>query len=297
MGNRTRSPSAPFPRLLPVLLALWLAGSAAAQQPLAPGTPAGTLSFARALLREGDSFRAATEYQRFLHHFPDDPAAATAREGLGRAFASAGRFDEAAAVFRQSLAESPGPDAPQARWLFGAALYQGGRYAEAASALLAGSPGGELEEAATVLGTLSLLRGEGDKPLPGAARADLAAAYRDLPRKSPGLAGTLSALLPGAGHLYCDRPRDGMVSLVLNGVFLWGTYAAVQQEQWALAGILGFFELGWYSGNIVSASNAAHKWNRREQGRFLREWEGGFLPQWNLALLDGGLGGALSWRW
>ncbi|HSH71097.1 MAG TPA: hypothetical protein VK997_14345, partial [Deferrisomatales bacterium] len=100
-----------------------------------------------------------------------------------------------------------------------------------------------------------------------------------------------------AGHLYCDRPRDGMVSLVLNGVFLWGTYAAVQQEQWALAGILGFFELGWYSGNIVSAANAAHKWNRREQGRFLREWEGGFLPQWNLALLDGGFGGALSWRW
>jgi hypothetical protein len=51
-----------------------------------------------------------------------------------------------------------------------------------------------------------------------------------------------------------------------------------------MAGILGFFELGWYSGNIVSSANAAHKWNRREQGRFLRDWEGSALPQWRLVL-------------
>ena len=294
--NRPRHSVAPLPRLLAVLLVLWLAGTAAAQQPPAPGTPAGTLSFARTLLRGGDSFRAATEYQRFLYHFPGHPEDATAREGLGRAFATAGRFDEAAAAFRQLLQAGPGPTTPKDRWLFGSALYQGGRYAEAASALL-GDPGGAAEEATAVLGTLAHLRGKADKPLPSGGRPDLAAAYRDLPRKSPGLAGTLSAMLPGAGHLYCDRPRDGVVSLVLNGVFLWGTYAAIQEEQWALAGILGFFELGWYSGNIVSSANAAHKWNRREQGRFLREWEGVALPQWNLAVLDRGLGGALSWHW
>jgi tetratricopeptide (TPR) repeat protein len=279
-----------------VLLALGLAGNAAAQQPPAPGTPEGTLSFARTLLQSGDSFRAATEYQRFLHHFPDHPEALTAREGLGRAFATAGRFEEAAEVFRGVLRAAPGSTPPPARWLFGAALYQSGRYPEAVAALL-GDTGGERDASEALLGTLAHLRDDPDGPLPAGGLPDLAAAYRELPSKSPKMAGTLSAVLPGAGHLYCGRPRDAMVSLVLNGAFLWGTYAAVQQEQWALAGILGFFELGWYSGNIVSSVNAAHKWNRREQGRFLRKWEEGALPRWNLTLLDRGLGGALSWRW
>lgn len=279
-----------------MLLALGLAGTAAAQQPPAPGTPEGTLSFARTLLQGGDSFRAATEYQRFLHHFPDHPESLTAREGLGRAFATAGRFEEAAEVFRGLLRAAPGSTPPPARWLFGAALYQGGRYPEAVAALL-GDPGGERDASVALLGTLAHLRDDPGGPLPAGGLPDLAAAYRELPSKSPPLAGTLSAVLPGAGHLYCGRPRDAMVSLVLNGVFLWGTYAAVQQEQWALAGILGFFELGWYSGNIVSSVNAAHKWNRREQGRFLRKWEGGALPRWNLTVLDRGLGGALGWRW
>jgi len=293
-----RSPRVPRARLwLAVLLAFWLVGPARAQEAQPPqGTPEGTLSFARALLRQGDSFRAATEYQRFLYHFADHPEAPAAWEGLGRALALAGRYDEAGAAFRPLLQSQATLAQTEVRRLFGAALYQGGRYAEAVRALL-GDGAEPTDEAAAVLGTLAHLRGETAQPLPPGGRPDLALAYQALPRKSPGLAATLSAVLPGAGHLYCDRPRDGLVSLLLNGVFLWGTYAAVEREQWTLAGILGVFELGWYSGNVVSAANAAHQWNRREQGRFLRQWEGVALPEWQLVAGGGSLGGALSWRW
>ncbi len=259
--------------------------------PPPPATPDGILSFANALLRSGESFRAVTEYQRYLHHFPDGPDADRAVEGLGRAYAAAGRWGEAAAAFRDLVRRRPSQGEP--RLLLGTALYRAGRHGEAA-AVLFGAP--RPSEEAAVLGTLALLRQAPDPDLPPAGRADLADAFRSLPRKSPAVAGTL-AILPGAGHLYVGRPRDAAVAFGLNALFLWGTVASVQREQWAVAGVLGLFELGWYSGNIVSAVNGAHKWNRREEGRFFRRWEETAVPRWGVVALPGGGGAVASWRW
>jgi len=272
--------------LLCLILALGTGLPAAAAPPAPPADPAGVLSFADALLGGGESFRAATEYLRFLYHFGDRPEAAHALKGLGQAYAQAGRWDDAAAAFRRL------PPDTESRWLLGSALYRGERYAEAARVLL--TPGAETE--ATTLGSLALLRsGAGEDA--GVARADLADQYRALPRKSPGLAGSLAAVIPGAGHLYADRPRDAAISFVLNAAFLWGTVEAVRQQEWALAGVLGFFELGWYSGNVASAINGAHKWNRREEGRFFRSREEGSLPRWGLVLGPRTVGAALAWAW
>lgn len=273
-----------------LMFLLFLAALGQAAQPPGPSTPEGILSFARALLAGGESFRAVTEYQRFLYHFPDHPNAPKAWEGLGRAYAEAGRWSEAAAAFRQLLRVAPGDEA---RWLLGAALYRGEQYQDAANILLVP----EATEPEANLGTLALLRAGRAADLPPPARADLARAYAELPSKSPALAGTLSAIVPGAGHLYADRPRDALISFALNGAFLWGTYESARRELWAVAGILGFLEAGWYSGNVISAVNAAHKWNRREQGRFLRQWEDQAVPRWGLVALPGGVGAAISWRW
>ncbi|GAB4253036.1 tetratricopeptide repeat protein [Deferrisoma sp.] len=253
-----------------------------------PDTAEGILSFGNALLRSGDSFRAATEYLRILHHFPDAPEALRALEGLGRAYALAGRWDEAAQAFGrlQELAPSA-----EHRRLWAGALYRAGRYAEAARAALVPDAG---EEDRT-LGTLARLRaGMGGAP---GERGDLRAEYEALPRKSPAAAGLLSAVLPGAGHLYTGRPRDAAVALVLNGAFLWGTWQAARADQWALAGILGALELGWYGGTITSSMNAAHKWNRREEGRFFSRWEAGALPRWDLVFLPGGGAAVATWTW
>ncbi len=271
--------------LLALALGLW-SGTPAQAAPPPPADPVGVLSFADALLAAGESFRAVTEYLRFLHHYGEHPEANHALTGLGHAYAQAGRWDEAAAAFRRL------PPGPESRWLLGAALYRGERYADAARVLL--TPGAEAE--ATTLGSLALLRSGAEEDA-GLTRADLADQYRALPRKSPGVAGSLAAALPGAGHLYTGRPRDAAISFVLNAAFLWGTVEAARQEEWALAGVLGVFELGWYSGNVVSAINAAHKWNRREEGSFFRSWEEGSLPRWGLVLGPGTLGAGVAWAW
>lgn len=273
--------------LLSVLLALAL--PARAEPPL-PGSAGGLLSFADALLAEGESFRAVTEYQRLLHHFPVSPQVPPALAGLGKAYAQAGRWDESAEAFRRLGEAAP---SAEARSLLGAALYRGGRHREAARVLLADAPpGGD-----AALGTLALLRAGVGSELPPAARADWAAEFDALPRKNPGLAGTLAAVLPGAGHAYVGRPRDAAVAFLLNASFLWAAWEAARREEWALAGVVGLLELGWYSGNVVSAMNGAYKWNRREEQRFFDRREAGLVPSWSLAPLPGGAAADLSWRW
>ena len=88
-----------------------------------------------------------------------------------------------------------------------------------------------------------------------------------LKRKNPTIAGIL-AIVPGAGHLYCERKRDAFVSFLLNGAMIYAAYEAFDNDLNAL-GIITFFELGFYSGNIYSAVGSAHKYNRHEKSKFL----------------------------
>ena len=83
----------------------------------------------------------------------------------------------------------------------------------------------------------------------------------------------LSALLPGAGHFYTGRMRDGSLALLLNGAFLAAGIEAVAAGNEAAAGLLFFFEAAWYSGSIYGAVNAAHKYNRDQEERWLQGLE------------------------
>ena len=81
--------------------------------------------------------------------------------------------------------------------------------------------------------------------------------------KSPKLAGVMSAILPGSGQFYNERYKDGVCSFILNALFILGAYTAFDDENYAVGGILTLFEVGWYTGNIYSAVNGAHKYNRK----------------------------------
>ncbi|MFC1856162.1 tetratricopeptide repeat protein, partial [Thermodesulfobacteriota bacterium] len=83
-----------------------------------------------------------------------------------------------------------------------------------------------------------------------------------LPQKSPALAGMMSAVLPGAGQVYCGRYDDAIASLLLNGLFIYGAVETYQSGNYAASSVLGFFSLMWYSGNVFSAMTSAHKFNR-----------------------------------
>jgi hypothetical protein len=66
---------------------------------------------------------------------------------------------------------------------------------------------------------------------------------------------------------------------LLNGLFIVGTVEAIEHGEIAIAGILSFFEAGWYAGNVYGAVNGAHKYNRQVTETFLQNLENRFrLP-------------------
>ena len=69
------------------------------------------------------------------------------------------------------------------------------------------------------------------------------------------------------------RGGDALLAFFLNGHFIAGIAQAVTHGELAVAGVLSFFEAGWYAGNVYSAINGAHKHNRRTAETFLRNLE------------------------
>jgi tetratricopeptide (TPR) repeat protein len=95
----------------------------------------------------------------------------------------------------------------------------------------------------------------------------------DIHHKSPGMAGTL-AILPGGGYLYCNRPRDALISFLINGGLIYAAYEAFNNEMYALGGVISFVEIGFYSGNIYGSISSAHKYNRDQDRKFVDKLKG-----------------------
>jgi hypothetical protein len=53
-----------------------------------------------------------------------------------------------------------------------------------------------------------------------------------------------------------------------------------QHDNYVVGGILTFFELGWYSGNIYSAVASAHKYNKKRGSNTLMNWKRGAIFPW-----------------
>ncbi len=248
-------------------------------------------------LEVGDLYRAITEYQRFLFFFPRSVRAEEARWKIAVAYFQGKKWDEAIraaddfvkryaaspwtpeALFLQGRASAekkdysqaryffqraeeaaPGkPLASQAQWQIGVTYVKEERWKEAAAEFRKVSPESRIYPQAEFFAR-------------GLDRMD------EIPQKSPVAAGILAGVLPGAGHLYSERYRDAAVAFALNGAFIWGMVESFEHKNYVVGGILTFFELGWYSGNVYSAVSSAHKYNRNKKREYLDrlEKEGNF---------------------
>jgi len=94
----------------------------------------------------------------------------------------------------------------------------------------------------------------------------------DLPWRSPALSGTMSALLPGSGQVYCGRYQEGFWAFVVCGVFAFASYEAFDHDLGWVGGATTLTGLSWYSGNIYGAISAAHKHNSREKDQRISNW-------------------------
>lgn len=83
------------------------------------------------------------------------------------------------------------------------------------------------------------------------------------PKKSPAAAG-LFAVVPGGGFLYCERFHDALITFLFNAGLMAAAYEAWDNDNKTLAGVIGFVETGFYSGNIYGSITSAHKYNQAQ---------------------------------
>jgi TolA-binding protein len=250
------------------------------------------LGFADALFQDGDYYRAITEYKRFLFLHPRDARAGRVPLQIGLAYLRGQQWEEARQTFATIAQQHP--DAAmrgEAAFLLGETAYQQGRYRQAIEDLrpvaerYAQTPAGEkaryrlgwsyLQARQWPQASDTFAAVDTASPLSPSARllSDASREAEQLPRKSPTLAGLMSTVVPGTGHFYAGRYRDGTVALLLNAAFLAAGVQAASTGHEAAAGLLLFFEAAWYSGAIYGAVNAAHKYNLDAENRWLQGLE------------------------
>jgi TolA-binding protein len=266
--------------LSPILLLFLLVFSTPS---LLYAAPPDQFSFAESLFAEHDHYRAITEFKRFLHYSADDPRAPQAQLTIAKAYIAGKRWQQADAALEKTWQLYPtSPQALAARRLYAQVAFDRQDYETARQRYrqLQEEDPREQQRASYQIGLAHLQENQLPEaqqeleklPQPDAAELQqFLAEYRKLPRKSPALAGTLSALLPGAGQLYNERPKQAGVAFALNAAFIYGAIEAWNNENYAIAGILSLFEIGWYGGNIYNAMNNAHKINREREAEFRQQ--------------------------
>ncbi len=208
--------------------------------------------FAEQTMEKGDYLRAVVEFERFLQFFPEDKKVPKAKLLIAQCYLKAKDYEAA----RKSLHETL--NAYKGTLAGGKALFYRLGWIQMQT--------GKWHEASETFKTV----GAGSPLFPNAQ--DLSAKSLGgelLPYKDPTTAGALS-VVPGLGHVYCERYKDGLVAFLLNGLFIWATIEAFHEDQEVLGAVLGFVELGFYSGTIYSAVNSAHKHNRKLKDDFLQ---------------------------
>ena len=238
--------------------------------------------------KEGDYFRAITEYKRFQFFFPQSPRVEEAMWKIAQSYFNGKKWDEALSASNALTQKFPSSSwKAEALLLIGICLKEKKEFSRARDSFrkvrensfrAAVSDDAQWQIALTYLqeekwkeaaeefrkiDRNSKIYPKGEHWAKGLDRID------QIPQKSPETAGVLAALLPGAGHLYCDRYRDATAAFLLNGAFIWGMVEAFEHKNYVVGGILTFFELGWYSGNIYSAVASAHKFNRKKRQEYL----------------------------
>ncbi len=240
--------------------------------------------FAEHLFNEEDFFRAIGEYKRFLFLYSEaDNLREEACFKIALCYFRAKHWAEAVESLATFIERFPGSlKRPEAEYLKGKAEHELGLLEDALTSfqMVIDGDAGELrnkalferalvyvdlrewEEAGRMLAGIST---NSTFHHPAAILSEGLGMIDDLPRKSPAAAGTMAALLPGAGHVYTGHYRDGLVAFLLNGLFIWAAVELFDNGDHVAGGIVTFFELGWYTGNIYSAVGSAHAVNRHRE--------------------------------
>jgi tetratricopeptide (TPR) repeat protein len=276
--------------------------------------PVSQFQFAEHYFEKGEYYRAIGEYERFIYFFPDSPQLELVKYKIGLSYLKGERYYEAIEAFQALIDEYQDTDYALKSYLGKSRAYVLlGRYDTALTSLnnliTIGRDREIRDEAYYQKGWVYLEMGLWERA--GENFEEISDQARDryriqnliheidaktpLRKKNPTVAGVL-AIVPGAGHLYCGRPRDAFISFLLNGAMIYAAYEAFDEDLDGLGVLIAFFELGFYSGNIYSAVSSAHKYNRDEKKRFLNHLRERTKMSLSLAQPHGCESLMLTWR-
>jgi len=91
-----------------------------------------------------------------------------------------------------------------------------------------------------------------------------------LPHRSPALARTLSAIVPGSGQMYSGRGADGLRHMLFNAALITTAISFARGEHVPAAILTGSLAVPFYVGNIRGAGNAARRHDRDGRVALLR---------------------------
>ncbi|MBI5207988.1 MAG: outer membrane protein assembly factor BamD [Candidatus Firestonebacteria bacterium] len=238
--------------------------------------------FAENLFKEKEYSKAITEYKRFIFNHPETPKVIEAKYKLGLCYFMGEKWDTAIKEFQLIANDYPDKEEGKLSLIKLSECY----FAKNEYILAINELNNFIEDNASdkrikniyfKAGFYSLYDNNIEKAQEKFNKTDNAELkntpieFSKLPQKSPIVAGTLSAIIPGAGQFYIKRYSDGIYSFILNGIFIWGAVESFKNDQNVAGGIITFFELGWYSGNIYNAISNAHKFNKRTKIDFLKK--------------------------
>ena len=218
-------------------------------------------SYAESLFHQGEYYRAVSEYWRLLQFFPEGEQGPAARLRIAQALLWGG--EPAQAIDHLNTVGSHAALSPyqdDVFYLKGLSRLELDRerpyplrqeaIASALKDLRAISPG--WRGAGQVQG---FLRAMDDPP--------------ELPEKSPALAGTLSAVLPGSGSFYVGRYAEGSLAFFVTALFIAASVEAFEDDREGAGLVLGSLGLAFYGGSILAAVNGAHKFNDGAGSQYL----------------------------
>ena len=246
-------------------------------------------NFALKMMEKGEYLIAVGEFERFIQFFPHDKKIPEANFLIGVCYLKAKDYENARNVLQGTHSKYPDTEVGgKALFWIGESYFRQRAFSEAeryfASVVehydLPQLKNGALYRLAwarmhsrkwkEASQTFKKIDKESDLYPSAQELAEKSLSGEDLAYKNPNTAGIMAALLPGLGHAYCRRYRDGLMAFVVNGVFIWASVESFHEGHEVLGGMLTFLELGWYAGNIYSAVNCAHKYNRHKKNEFLK---------------------------
>ncbi|MCP3871735.1 MAG: tetratricopeptide repeat protein [Desulfobacteraceae bacterium] len=245
-------------------------------------------AYANKLFDSKDFDTALVEYNRFIHFFPDSEHLDQAQFNIAVCKFYQKKYHDAARAFNQIIIKGKENDLTiEAFFYQSRSFINAGKTAYAQIVLqnfLKLTDDTDIKDR-IYYNLVQLYLSESKKSIPGSLSlaqrylqkisdtgagkyntdhyADLIFRAEHAPKKNPAAAG-LFAIIPGGGFLYCGRYKDALVTFLLNAGLIVATYQAWDNDNEALAGVLGFVETGFYTGNIYGSITSAHKYNKAQ---------------------------------